>query len=253
MELNWLPKLQLLTCNSWMDSKDQYPLSFGYVPQLCNLRLINTGTTLHKTIKLSDFLDNAIIRQLDLDFQSGSIWIQPEAPRQLSPLLQNLQTVILRHIHDECDLSWTMFFLEAAPLLKKMTIGVWSHICYEYEEDELKEYDNVWQQIITHEYSRKWETPDDFKHYNLSALVIKGFQAEERFMMRYIKRVMKAAVNLERVSLLDSGTCGVCNFYPSKGYPRTEEERHLTTKQISEWRSSLIDVKIGQPSVTVVP
>ncbi|KAK3144403.1 hypothetical protein QOZ80_4AG0312640 [Eleusine coracana subsp. coracana] len=84
-----------------------------------------------------------------------SIWIQPEAPRQLSPLLQNLQAVILRHIHDECDLSWTMFFLEAAPLLKKIAIGVWNHICYEYEEDELKEYDHVWQQIITREYSRK--------------------------------------------------------------------------------------------------
>ncbi|GJN02493.1 hypothetical protein PR202_ga19851 [Eleusine coracana subsp. coracana] len=73
VELNWLPKLQLWTYDSWMNSEDRYPLSFGYVPQPCNLRLINTGTTLHKTIKLSDFLDNAIIRQLNLDFQSGSV------------------------------------------------------------------------------------------------------------------------------------------------------------------------------------
>ncbi|TVU15524.1 hypothetical protein EJB05_39048, partial [Eragrostis curvula] len=106
VELNRLPKLQRLTCEAWMPS---LPLSFGYVPQLWELCLINPGSTLHKTFKLTDFLGNAIIRQLDLDFQCNRIWIQPEAPRQLSLLFQNLQTVILRNIYDECDLNWTMF------------------------------------------------------------------------------------------------------------------------------------------------
>ncbi|GJN27202.1 hypothetical protein PR202_gb15201 [Eleusine coracana subsp. coracana] len=74
VELNWLPKLQRLTCDSWMPSQDRYPLSFGYVPQLWELRLINAVSTLHKTIKLSDFLGNAIICLLDLDFQTTSVW-----------------------------------------------------------------------------------------------------------------------------------------------------------------------------------
>ncbi|TVU15494.1 hypothetical protein EJB05_39018 [Eragrostis curvula] len=244
VELNRLPKLQRLTCEAWMASQNQYPLSFGYVPQLWELCLINPGSTLHKTLKLSDFLGNAIIRQLDLDFQCDRIWIQPEAPRQLSLLFQNLQTVILRNIYDECDLNWTMFFLEAAPLLKKISIRAWDHVCYLYEEDEMKEYDQLWQQILQKEQPTKWETPDGFKHYNLSALVIKGFQAEERFT-RYIRHVMKAAVSLERIALYDNSSCPWCHFSPTKRYPRTEEERHTLIKQISEWRSSPIDVKIG--------
>ncbi|TVU15561.1 hypothetical protein EJB05_39088, partial [Eragrostis curvula] len=204
VELNWLPNLQRLTCS-----------------------------TVHKTFELSELLDNTIIVQLDLNFQSERIWIQPEAPRLLRPLLQNLRIVSLRGIHGECDLDWTMFFLEAAPLLKKISIWVWDHTCDGYEEDEFKEYDQLWQQILQKEEhgTLKWETPEDFKHYNLRALVIRCFEAEERFT-KYIRRVIKAAVNLERISLFDSGSCARCHF----SFPRTV--RHLMTKQISEWRSS---------------
>ncbi|TVU15575.1 hypothetical protein EJB05_39103, partial [Eragrostis curvula] len=212
VELNWLPNLQRLTCESWMPSQDQYPLSFGY---------------------LSEFLGNTIIVQLDLNFQSERIWIQPEAPKLLRPLLQNLCIVTLRGIHGECDLDWKMFFLEAAPLLKKISTSVWDHTCDGYEEDGFKEYDQLLQQILQKEEhgTLKWETPEDFKHYNLRALVIRCSQAEERFT-KYIRRVIKAAVNLERISLFDRGSCARCHF----SFPRTV--RHLMTKQILEWRSS---------------
>lgn len=52
------------------------------------------------------------------------IWIQPEGPKQLSRALQNLRILSLHNIHEECDLTWTTFFLEAAPLLEKIYIEV---------------------------------------------------------------------------------------------------------------------------------
>ncbi|RLM64274.1 hypothetical protein C2845_PM16G12800 [Panicum miliaceum] len=64
------------------------------------------------------------------------IWIQPEAPKLAGPWLQNLQFVYLRRIHEECDLDWTLFFLQAEPLLKKMIVEVWDHTSCGHEEDE---------------------------------------------------------------------------------------------------------------------
>ena len=52
------------------------------------------------------------------------IWIQPESLKRAGPSLQNLQFLCLRRIHEECDLDWTLFVLEAAPLLKKMHVQV---------------------------------------------------------------------------------------------------------------------------------
>ncbi|KAL6650924.1 hypothetical protein ACP70R_009849 [Stipagrostis hirtigluma subsp. patula] len=122
VELNWLPELTHVTCRTWVPSQDKYPLSFGHVPKLCVLKLSNGGSTLHKTFKLSEFLANVTIGELELNFICEKIWIQPEAPRLLASVLQNLQEVRLRYIHEECDLTWTMFFLEAAPLLRELNI-----------------------------------------------------------------------------------------------------------------------------------
>jgi hypothetical protein len=52
VELSWLPCLEELTCTYWIPSKDEYPLSFGHVPQLWKLTLSNQGSTLHKTFVL---------------------------------------------------------------------------------------------------------------------------------------------------------------------------------------------------------
>lgn len=68
VEPKWLPRLTHLVCEYWLHSQEQYPLTMGYVPQLWVLRLSNAGTTLHKTLKLSEFLRNAAIGELDLNF-----------------------------------------------------------------------------------------------------------------------------------------------------------------------------------------
>ncbi|CAD6338435.1 unnamed protein product [Miscanthus lutarioriparius] len=68
VELKWLPRLTRLTCRNWMPSQDQYPLSIGYVPQLLVLTLSNACTAQHKTIKLTEFLGNTAVAELDLNF-----------------------------------------------------------------------------------------------------------------------------------------------------------------------------------------
>ena len=52
------------------------------------------------------------------------IWIQPEHPKQLTPIFRNLTTVFLFGIFSECDLSWTLFILEAAPALQNIAVSV---------------------------------------------------------------------------------------------------------------------------------
>lgn len=55
---------------------------------------------------------------------------------------------------------------------------------------------------------------------------------------------MEAAVNLELLSLLESRPCLRCWSLASTIYPRTQKERDLITKQISDWRSSPIRIEI---------
>jgi hypothetical protein len=52
------------------------------------------------------------------------IWIQPEVPKLLASSFQHLNVVRLHRIHDDCDLTWTMFFVQAACRLRKMYIEV---------------------------------------------------------------------------------------------------------------------------------
>ncbi|CAL5068546.1 unnamed protein product [Urochloa decumbens] len=243
IELNWLPSLKYYRYHTWFFSQDQYPLSLGYVPQLSTLKLWNQASTMHKSIRLSELLGNATISLLDLDFECERIWIEPEAPKVLGPLFQNLQILNLQRIHEECDLDWTMFFLEAAPLLKQVFIKVWDHACFNWDEE--------WQDMYQKGYSLPtWEASADLKHCNLKVLTIKGYQVDEKFT-RYIRRVVKAAVNLEGIVLIHSGSCEHCKFSPSTRYPWTHEERLQIKEQILEWRSS--PIKIGFESLESRP
>ncbi|CAD6338418.1 unnamed protein product [Miscanthus lutarioriparius] len=169
------------------------------------------------------------------------IWIQPEGPKRLTPLLQNLRVVTVRFIHEGYDLMWTLFILEAAPLLHTLNIQISYHICYSDEENQTDE--NTRENFDRAADLLKWETHHDFKHYNMKKLTIEGFQVEAKFT-RYIRRVMEAAMNLEVVSLRESHPCLRCEFLPSTVYPRTHKEINLIKKQISAWRSSPIQIEI---------
>jgi len=52
------------------------------------------------------------------------IWIQPEHPKQLTAIFCNLTDLALWHIFPECDLSWTLFILEAAPALQMFIVSL---------------------------------------------------------------------------------------------------------------------------------
>ncbi|KAK3144440.1 hypothetical protein QOZ80_4AG0313050 [Eleusine coracana subsp. coracana] len=123
IELKWLPKLSQLTCHTWLPSRTGRPLLLGHVPQLRRLMLLTADYGHYPTLKLSELLVNhAMLGELHLDFRIYRIWVQPERPRQLAPLLQNLKVVNLGSIFKECDLSWTLFLLQAAPILNTLQI-----------------------------------------------------------------------------------------------------------------------------------
>ena len=129
VELTCLPKLQRVSYKGWFNSH-KGPLYFGFVPQLSKLRLTKIGTRPTRTLELSQLLDNVPhIGNLHLDFQSEKIWVLPESPKLLRPVLSQLQQVNLDNLSEGCDLAWTMFILEAAPSLKELCITVLDHWC----------------------------------------------------------------------------------------------------------------------------
>ncbi|XP_047059091.1 putative F-box/LRR-repeat protein At3g58880 [Lolium rigidum] len=204
VDLKWVPKLTVVKFQGFQSPDD--PFILGYVPLLQTVSIINTGLSWHKMLKLSELLRKTAIRNLDLNFRSEKIWVKPEGRKQLLPVFHKLSLVNLFNISEECDLSWTMFILQGAPILKKLCIMVRDHLCemikgkrrymYAYSEEKDK--------------GLEWEpSAPDFKHHNLAELRIYGFQAEEKFV-RYARNVMEAAVNLEAVYLHENPGCEKC-------------------------------------------
>lgn len=97
----------------------------------------------------------------------------------------------------------------------------------------------ITRQLFSQKDIIQWQ-PSDFKHCDLSMLVIQGFQVQEKFM-KYIKRLMKVAINLEEMCLLRD-ECKNCEFYQSEGYPQTDKERDSTRRQINHGRCAPIKV-----------
>src|ERR1041385_3924498 len=57
----------------------------------------------------------------------------------------------------------------------------------------------------------EWEPPtSNFKHRRLAKFVLFGFQVKD-YMVNHVRRVLKAAVNLQDVYLYDRLTCEKCS------------------------------------------
>ncbi|XP_037452953.1 uncharacterized protein LOC119323409 isoform X2 [Triticum dicoccoides] len=226
VELICLPKLQRLTYNNWFSCED--PMYFGFVPQLSKLSLIKTATRSDKSLKLSQLLANVpSVGDLRLDFGSEKIWVLPECPKLLRPVLSKLQHVNLDHLPEGCDLAWTMFILEAAPSLKELCITVWDHWCIMVKDKEFREKYGYCEKADV-----KWKPyAPDFKHKNLAKLTIYGFQPDDNFM-RYVRCVVEHAINITEISLSDRKGCRRCGDLDPSRYPRTAGERKQTADEL---------------------
>ncbi|XP_015689541.1 uncharacterized protein LOC107303708 [Oryza brachyantha] len=231
-----LPKLQRMTCQTWISYQD--PLVFGHTPCLSNLSLTDISMSWQGNLRLSSFLANApTIQVLNLNFRSEKIWVVPESSKLLLPVLSQLQSITLVDLPEGCDIAWTMFILEAAPNLKELSITVRDHWCTMVRGKEEREL---------HGYCKKanveWEpSVANLKHENLAKLTISGFQPNENFV-GYIRRVMEAASNLKQIFLHDRNVDKCCahldpeivkEVTPSR-YPRTMEEQELLKKEMTE-------------------
>jgi hypothetical protein len=226
VELNFVPKLQKLSYDTW--TCEDNPLVLGFVPRLSKLSLTKASTS-DRILVLSELLAGApSVRDMHLDFRRLKIWVRPERPRLVAPVLGKLRTVNLENLRDGCDISWTMFILEAAPSLEELCVTVSSHRC-------------LMERTLSEETDVKWEaSARDLKHKNLAKLTIHGFQPDDNFT-GYVRRIMKAAVNIKEVSLHDWKVCEMCSnkkVHPTNFrlsiYPRTSEEKDFVRRKISE-------------------
>uniref|UniRef100_A0A0D9ZMB3 F-box domain-containing protein n=1 Tax=Oryza glumipatula TaxID=40148 RepID=A0A0D9ZMB3_9ORYZ len=170
-----VPDLLKLMMSVWSWSPRRYPFVFGHAPRLQRLELAHAGLIDSKMLQLSKLLDNCTsLRELWLNFEREKIWILPETPTRLAPLLNNLTFVGVHRIHPNSGITWTLFLLETAPLLKMLSIKVTDHQCKQIEGELLKrtlcEKNNIY-----------WE-PSDFKHYSLTMLIFYGFQPGKKCM-----------------------------------------------------------------------
>ena len=160
------------------------------------------------------------------------IWVLPECPKLLTPVLGKLQHVNLDHLPEGCDLAWTMFILEAAPSLKELCITVWDHWCIMATDKEFRKENGFCDKADV-----KWKPyAPDFKHKNLVKLTIYGFQPDDIFV-RFIRCVMEHAVNMAEISLHDRKVCLRCGDLDPKmkcpaRYPRNADERMQITQEL---------------------
>jgi hypothetical protein len=71
VELKWLPRLTRLNFISWMN--ENLPLSFGHVPLLEAVTLVNVALSCHKMVKLSTLLFETSVQELHLGFKCEKV------------------------------------------------------------------------------------------------------------------------------------------------------------------------------------
>ncbi|CAM0878369.1 unnamed protein product [Alopecurus aequalis] len=195
IELISVPKLRKVRCYWYRENP---PVRFGYIPELREVSLSSHAKTWQAPFALSECFSTGAenLSTLYPNFRGQMIWIKPEHPKQLTAIFSKLTDVHLSGIFPECDLSWTLFILEAAPSLKKFTVSRNRHLCAKTTQDSA-EKTNMTR-----------DPPKDLKHVNLKLLVMEGFEDEEK-VTNYIRLVMERAVGLRRIKLCGS-TCVGC-------------------------------------------
>ncbi|XP_047057323.1 uncharacterized protein LOC124663692 isoform X2 [Lolium rigidum] len=230
IELACVPKLRQVLCETW--SSETTPLCCGFVPQLQEVSLVSAALSRQKPFALSNCLSTTgSLSTLCLDFCCQMIWIQPEVPNVLTPMFSNLRDVYIHNVFVECYLNWTLFILQAAPLLKNFYLS--RHSCPPNKSEDIAKKANL-----------LWETPN-FKHLNLKLLFMKGFSEEDE-VMNYIRLVMERCVALKRIELRDKDPCKECkDINPeSLGFPLDESSMLRVKEQLTYGFSSYAEIII---------
>ncbi|KAF7076348.1 hypothetical protein CFC21_081012 [Triticum aestivum] len=227
IELISVPKLSKVQCTSWGLANP--PVRFVYVPELRDVSLSTRAIAWQVPFLLSECLSRSAMNlsKLHLNFRHQMIWIQPEHPKQLTAIFRNLSDLSLSEIFPECDLSWTLFILEAAPALQKFTLSRTRHACDIAFEDNAEKTNVV------------WEPSKDFKHMNLKSLTIDGFEEEDK-VTNYIRLVMERAVGLKRIELRGEG-CKKCDAIDPRTSQVDETRRHRIKELLTNGSSSSVE------------
>ncbi|KAL6659568.1 hypothetical protein ACP70R_003608 [Stipagrostis hirtigluma subsp. patula] len=233
VELAWLPKLERCSYKRWSFSSSSYqPLAFGHVPCLTTVTMTNGHTNVDvKTLRLSQILANTAVSNLGLNLWAENIWVKPEAPKRFIDMFRNLKHLKIRNVHEDCGLSWTYFFLQAAPVLKELYIKLWDHECERGLEVFPAKKSNV-----------SWEVAAGFKHYSLTQLTILGLYSTRDGVVAYIRRVVEAAVNLKEIQICEKGPCKECGVASGLGFPRTAKEKSVLRESISDGGSVAVNI-----------
>ncbi|CAL5076554.1 unnamed protein product [Urochloa decumbens] len=196
------PRLEWLVCSEWMAASCPVTFGPGSAPCLEDMTLNNRAATWQSRFRLSELLQNAPpLQALRLGFTNDKIWVQPESPKALGPAFSKLQMLHLQNVFPEGDLSWTMFLLQAAPLLEVVHIEVsHNHACSEFKPDDKREIQD----------RLRWEVPPGFRHHHLRELRVSGgFDAGKKFV-GFARLVVERALGLELLVLDGRVTCGEC-------------------------------------------
>ncbi|KAL6633349.1 hypothetical protein ACP70R_026020 [Stipagrostis hirtigluma subsp. patula] len=176
----------------WFDCPRRFPpVRFGSTPSLKGLTLCH-GQQQDVKWKLSELLENAgQLEWLDLRLgvSIGEIWVEPEHPKELGTALSGLKELRLVDIAPNCDLSWALFLLEAAPLLESLDIHIYNHICRA-----------EWRKKHGGNMILEQQPSSDFVHHNLKKLSFhRAFDLCKD--LPFARLVMELAVSLETITL----------------------------------------------------
>ncbi|XP_037482578.1 uncharacterized protein LOC119361504 [Triticum dicoccoides] len=233
IELVSVPKLRQVECYRWLFKNT--PVRFGYVPELRGLVLSSKAKAWQEPFALSECLSTSTVARnlskLTLCFGYQMIWIQPESPKQLVAMFRNLTSVRLFRIFRECDLSWTLFILEAAPALHDMTVSLSRHSCVKTPEKSAEKTNVV------------WEPSKDLKHLNLKVLQIYGCEDEDK-VRNYIRLVMERAVGLFIIQLYGESPCMYCDATNLERSDAEKTSRRWIKEQLTYGSSSSVEIII---------
>ncbi|TVU02198.1 hypothetical protein EJB05_52322, partial [Eragrostis curvula] len=214
------PALVTLCCR-WM-YRDSPPVSLGCAPSLKTMFLRHRVSEDEDAAwKLSELLVNGgQIESLIFAFDNGKIWLQPERPDELQAVLGSLKQLRLDNISPDCDLSWTLFILQAAPLLETIDIHIFDHICHHKWRKQSNGNTNMACQ----------PSSPNFRHNNLKRLSVhRTFDVLKD--LPFARLVMELAVNLENVTLgVKFFTCQDCGAAELKGQDLTTSRLRYTEK-----------------------